>query len=627
MNVSKKQIKSLKDRKLRHIEYYDLQNEFDNLYERSKKNENFDKLMDLILCSENIILAYRNVKSNTGSKTVGTDKLTIKSIAGLEQEEVIERVRKILFNYRPKAVRRKEIPKPNGTFRPLGIPCIWDRIIQQCILQVMEPICEAKFSDNSYGFRPNRSCENAIAATYKHINRTGLTYIVEVDIKSFFDKVNHRKLMKQIYALKIRDKKLLYIIQQILKAPILLPNGKTVIPDEGTPQGGILSPLLANIVLNELDQWVESQWSNNPIVDKYSHRTYKTGTKDKSHGYRAMKTTKLKEMHIIRYADDFRIFCRSKNQAKMVEIAVTKWLKERLKLEVSPEKTKVVNLKRQYSEFLGITMKVEKKSGKNIIKSHVCEKALKRLKTEARKSIKEIQHASNNDTRKHAIVKHNSQVMGWHNYYEMATMVARDFGIIGFTFKKYTRNRLNHSLKKQGDKTSQAAIVQRYGKSKQARYIGGLLLAPLAYVKTKPPMNKKKEINKYTVEGRRAIHKKLNFDISLMLQMMKQRLYGRSIEYMDNRVSLFAAQYGKCAITGQKFEDVSEIHCHHKVPLKSGGKDNYENLILMTKDAHILVHATNENTINSYIAKLNLSDLMKQKVNKFRAITGNKIIK
>lgn len=106
---------------------------------------------------------------------------------------MIQRVRKILFNYHPRAVRRKEIPKPNGTTRPLGIPCIWDRIIQQCILQVLEPICEAKFSENSYGFRPNRSCQQAIAATYKHINRTGLTYIVEVDIKDFFDNVNSQK--------------------------------------------------------------------------------------------------------------------------------------------------------------------------------------------------------------------------------------------------------------------------------------------------------------------------------------------------------------------------------------------------------------------------------------------------
>ncbi|WP_394699507.1 group II intron reverse transcriptase/maturase [uncultured Trichococcus sp.] len=626
MNVSEKQSKPLKDKKLRYIEYYDLQSEFDNLYERSMNNEIFDNLMDLILSSENILLAYRNVKSNTGSNTAGTDKLTIKSIAKMEQEEFVERVRKILFNYRPKAVRRKEILKQNGAIRPLGIPCIWDRIIQQCILQVMEPICEAKFSDNSYGFRPNRSCENAIAATYKHINRTGLTYIVEVNIKSFFDEVNHRKLLKQIYALNIRDKKLLYIIQQILKAPILLPNGKMVIPDGGTPQGGILSPLLANIVLNELDHWVESQWSNNPIVDKYSHRTYKTGTKDKSHGYRAMKTTKLKEMHIIRYADDFRIFCRSKCQAKRVEIAITKWLKDRLKLDVSPEKTRVVNLKRQHSEFLGITMKVEKKSGKNIIQSHVCEKALKKIKTESRKSVKEIQHASDNTTRKQAIVKYNTQIMGWHNYYEMATMVASDFGRIGFTFKKYTRNRLNQSLKKQTDQTSQAAIVKKYGKSRQARYVGGLLLVPLAYVKTKPPMNKKKEINKYTVEGRKAIHKNMQFDTSLMLQMMKQRQYGRSIEYMDNRISLLSAQCGKCAITGRKFEDVLDIHCHHIVPRKNGGKDNYENLTLMTRDAHVLVHATNGNTINSYISKLKLSDLMKQKVNKLRTLAGNEII-
>ena len=321
-------------------------NTFDELYARSQAGEIFDGLMDVILSRENILLAYRNIKSNTGSFTPGTDKLKISDIGKLTADEVTARVCKIVKGgkngYIPRSVRRKEIPKPNGSTRPLGIPCIWDRLIQQCIKQVMEPICEARFSNNSYGFRPNRSVENAIAAIYRLMQRSGLYYVVEFDIKGFFDNVDHSKLIKQLWSLNIRDKELLYVIRRILKAPILMPDGHTEHPTKGTPQGGIISPLLANVVLNELDRWIESQWQCNPVTENYSHRENAAGCPIQSHAYRAMRNTRLKEMYIVRYADDFRILCRTKEQADRTLIAVTHWLKERLRLDVSPLIHKIV---------------------------------------------------------------------------------------------------------------------------------------------------------------------------------------------------------------------------------------------------------------------------------------------
>ena len=226
---------------LRHAEYYEMQNTFDDLYAKSKNGDIFTHLMDIILSRENILLAYRNIKANAGSKTAGTDGTIIKDIGKLPAETVVKKVRYIVagspHGYRPKPVRRKEIPKPNGKTRPLGIPCMWDRLIQQCIKQVLEPICEAKFSENSYGFRPNRSVENAIKATYNRLQISQLHYVIEFDIKGFFDNVNHSKLIKQIWAMGIRDKHLIFILKRILKAPIKMTNGTITYPEKGTPQG------------------------------------------------------------------------------------------------------------------------------------------------------------------------------------------------------------------------------------------------------------------------------------------------------------------------------------------------------------------------------------------------------
>ena len=158
----------------------------DNLYKQSLNNQNFYNLIEIIIADENIKLAYRNLKKNIGSMTAGVDKLNIKDLAEWSENDLINHIKRKFEWYTPQPVRRVEIPKGNGKTRPLGIPTIMDRLIQQCILQVLEPICEAKFFDRSNGFRPNRSCETALSQCYKYIQQMGLHYVVDIDIKGFF---------------------------------------------------------------------------------------------------------------------------------------------------------------------------------------------------------------------------------------------------------------------------------------------------------------------------------------------------------------------------------------------------------------------------------------------------------
>lgn len=305
-----------KKQKLRNNEYYSMQDIFDELYSQSQKGKNFTKLVEIIKVKENILLAYRNIKKNKGSITMGTDGLNIDYIKNMGIDNYIIHIQSKIDNYFPKSVKRVEIPKPNGKTRPLGIPCIDDRIIQQCIKQVLEPICEAKFHKHSYGFRPNRSTHNAIARSNFLMWNAKLHYAVDIDIKGFFDNVNHAKLKKQMWNMGIQDKNLICIIGKILKSEI-----KGIgIPTKGTPQGGIISPLLSNIVLNELDWWISDQWET--FQTERNYRMYRNeGSNiriDNSHKYRALKKSNLKEMYIVRYADDFKVFCRSYNSAKKI---------------------------------------------------------------------------------------------------------------------------------------------------------------------------------------------------------------------------------------------------------------------------------------------------------------------
>ena len=353
--------KPLKKQKIRNSEYYDMQLVLDELYAASVKGQRFCNLVELIKRPENIKLAYRNIRKNSGSRTAGVDNKTISDLNKWNENALVAHVQRKLDWYIPNAVRRVEIPKDNGKTRPLGIPTIMDRLIQQCILQVLEPICEAKFFKRSNGFRPNHSAENAIAQAERMIQNVGCHYVIDIDIKSFFDNVNHGKLLKQMWTLGIRDKKLLSIISAMLKAEV----AGIGFPEKGTPQGGIISPLLSNIVLNELDWWIVSQWEEMPTQRNYVHRIYANGTPDKSSTIRTLRNyTNLKECYVVRYADDFKIFCKKRSDAIKLFEATKQWLLDRLGLEISPEKSKIVNLKRHYSEFLGFKLKVRTKGKK-----------------------------------------------------------------------------------------------------------------------------------------------------------------------------------------------------------------------------------------------------------------------
>lgn len=586
---------------------------FDQLYARSANGHNFYGLVDLMNSDENIRLAYRNIKRNTGSKTAGTDQLTIIDIKDLSVEEVIKKVQDMFKWYQPQEVRRVFIPKSNGKVRPLGIPTIWDRIFQQCILQVLEPICEAKFHKHSYGFRPNRSTHDAKARFEYLVNMIGLHHCVDVDIKGFFDNVNHGKLLKQMWTLGIRDKALLSIISKLLKAKIVGEG----IPTKGTPQGGILSPLLSNIVLNELDWWVSSQWETVTSQHQYRH----TGSKHK-----ALKKTRLKECFIVRYADDFKILCRTRSQAVKMNYAVKDFLKTRLHLETSEEKSKVINLKKNSSEFLGFQFKVFRK-GKTrmgyVVKSNMSKKAKKNAFGNIKQSIKVIQKNPCVQT----VWNFNTVVMGIQNYYSVATEIVKDLNELNFHLRKTLYNRLKNVRTEATFQELTKTLQKRYKGYKPRLYkIKDMVFVPIHGQRNKVNLCFSQNICNYTAEGRDKIHKNLKaIDKHVLSYIMKQFIPNRTIEYNDNRISRFIAQYGKCAVTGMKL-GLNDWHCHHKTPYYLTRDDSYANLVILHESIHRLVHLKDHEKINSLVKALRISKKQIEKVNALRKQCKNEAI-
>ncbi|MCP3032498.1 group II intron reverse transcriptase/maturase [Halobacillus sp. A1] len=590
---------------LRNWDYYNMTETFSHLHEKASQGNTFSHLYETIISRENILLAFRMIKTNKGSKTPGTDGKTIDDMKKLSENDLVNEVRTKLRNYCPKKVRREWIEKDNGKWRPLGIPCILDRVIQQCFKQVLEPIVESQFFKHSYGFRPLRSAHHAMARIQSLINRGQLHYVVDVDIKSFFDNVNHRLLKRQLWNIGIQDRKVLACISKMIKSEI---DGEGV-PDKGSPQGGILSPLLSNVVLNDLDQWVADQWEVFPLTKAYSSDDARR---------RARKQTNLKQGYLVRYADDFKILCRDGKTAQRWYHAIRLYLKERLKLDISPEKSQIVNLRKRESEFLGFTIRANKKGKKRVAHTGVISSKRKKMKQEAKKLIRRMKSSPSAEN----IHRYNSFVLGLHQYFKRATHVNLVFSRLAYDLKPFLVNRLRPVGTLKHPFQPPPFYKRTFSLGTKTIYINGTYLFPIGNVKTFHAMSFSSKLSLYTKTGREQIHKSLRPDIQKEIgHLMKSSLPNRSVEYLDNRISRYSMKMGKCEITGE-YLHASDVHCHHYVPKNLGGSDQFKNLRILHKDIHRLIHVKDIEKIKVYLKQLPQNRLILDKINQYRKVCG-----
>lgn len=332
----------------------ELKQTLDFLYEKSKEGIAFTGLVEAMVNEVTIVTAIHNIKSNKGSKTAGVDQMKMDKYLQMPKEDLIALIRDNFSNYKPKPARRVYIPKKNGKQRPLGIPTVLDRIIQECVRIIIEPICEARFYPHSYGFRPYRAQRHAIRDIVNVINASTFSqdqpvWAVEGDIKGCFDNIDHRILLKKIWRIGIHDKRVIKMIHQMLKAGYI-ESGTLNDTNLGTMQGGILSPLLSNVYLNDFDWFVGRMYMEPHRQCKY-----------KCNDTRRLKWSGVTPKYNFRFADDWVILTSTEQEAYRLKRMLTKYFRNKMKLELSQEKTFVTDLRTEGIHFLGFVVKAEKK--------------------------------------------------------------------------------------------------------------------------------------------------------------------------------------------------------------------------------------------------------------------------
>jgi len=509
----------------------DLRVTLDALYQSAKtafegeERPAFKGLIEIMSTQATIITAIHNIKSNKGSKTPGVDgKKMQRDYLQKPFHWVVQDIQRAFAHYEPQKIRREYIDKPGKPEkRPLGIPTIRDRIVQECVRIVLEPILEAQFFKHSYGFRPMRDTQQALERVTDVVHNTGYYWIVEGDISKCFDKLNHNILLKRLYHMGVKDRRVLQIIKAMMGAGIV---GECEVNEDGVQQGGVISPLLANVSLDILDEWIAGQW------EQKNTRIHYKNWNSKSVALRKRST--LMPGYLVRYADDFVIITDSRAHAQSWKERLQAFLSAELKLTLSPEKTLITDVRKQYIHFLGYEYKVVKgKARRGYISRTLPER--KRLQRKVDAIAQEIKVIPRNHSREQVIRdinRINSEIRGLVNYYQNCTWVNPAMKKHAHRLQMTARRRLAQYKGKwipAKDTVNLARVHEKYKTKIPAirykdMYIG---VTSLSFCKWEKQTGKDQGETPYTEKGR-----DINFQ-----RTKKQRIHARLDDMYDDHAA------------------------------------------------------------------------------------------
>lgn len=469
------------------------------LYKRSQEGCKFLKLYDRVIHADNVMAAYKALIHDYTSKFSSVDGLTINDLRTMSFDEILCNVRAKMMDYKSCIIKQ--------TYDFHYIPSIWDRLIQQCILQVLRPIYKSKFNKRNYGYGSNKTLENAVADISFKLNKQHLSWAVSVDMDSVLDNISHNKLIKILRKNGILDEKLLMIIKSMLRSKIKYADGHIEQATSGVLHCGKLGLLLANIYLNEFDWWISDQWET--FNTKNDYTCVRNDVCDNSHKYRALRSTNLKEMYIIRYNGRAVIITDTEEHADAVKHSVSMWLRDNLKLNVSS--VDICDMRHEFLHFLDFDVKLMKKgrnkdnSQRYVIESHVSHDAIDKIHNKLLDQIKQIQRAGNSQKAMRAVVKYNEIVIDAHRKYSIATCCNDDFNTLGASIQKQLYNHLvkNNDAKRGGTKNFQRfglycgsdSRYKHYMNSKTVRWYRNYPILPIGYIQHRYSMIAKRNMD------------------------------------------------------------------------------------------------------------------------------------
>lgn len=568
--------------------------------------------MEVITSEVTIVTAIHNIKSNKGIKTAGVDKIKMDKYLQMPKEEVIAIVQNNLRNYLPKPARRIYIEKSNGKMRPLGIPTILDRIVQECVKLIIEPICEAKFHPYSYGFRPYRAQKHAVRQVVNIINSSTKSkqqpvWALEGDIKGCFDNINHRLLLMKLWKIGVHDKRVLKLISQMLKAGYI--EGDLFCENKkGTGQGAIISPLLANVYLNDFDWYIGRQYCQ-PFRQ----------CKHKGNDIRRLRWAGVTPKYNIRFADDWVIMTSTRYEAERLKRKLAKYFKYRMKLELSEEKTRVTDMRMEGIKFLGFVIKAEKpRKMPNDNRQHLVGKPypdMQKLSGKIKnvcKEIKKLKMYTAESNKIAQILYVNSVIMGIAEYIKISicshAFNAIDRRINNCCFSVWKRlypkayNQMQVRLESlsnlphrhNGYRSKTFAIIY------EGKWIG-VTMAFITHVKyERKPFCQR--MTPYTDEGRKIYVNYRNNNKPLPLNRpsinspddVKLSLYSKTkanFEYFMNREYAYNRDKGKCRCCKTELWYNESKNCHHVNNKLAIDKINkVSNLAWVCRSCHMMIH-------------------------------------
>lgn len=578
---------------IKNLKYFNQDQLYFTLYNKSKSGNNFKKLFDRVIRAENILLALKNVKRYCVRHfTEEYDFYTNLSLVDLKQILLI----------------RLDVYVNKFDFL--------DLLIQQMILQVLEPICEGKFNNHSYKGRPLRNFSHFIADVAHKMNIQKYRYVVKLDFShsKLFFKMSY--IMNAFWNIGIKDKKLLAILKSFIisSKDVLYKDIK------------LLSDLIINVSLTDFDCWISSQWEN--FITKHTY--IGKNTSDNSKKYRALReNSKLKEMMLVRYGHIVLVFVPSLDYLFRIKKSILLWFKKRKKFDASFVISDV-DLFRKNIEVEGICFKYAKKgkykNGKTkfVMKSYLSIELLNEIKRQLQYRINNIAKNLNSYLFFSKLIAYNEYVLFIHSKYAYLTEINDDLNRIYLGLYRRMYNRFNKNniiyFSRTSDISYSNDLYKKYYNSDMIRYVKGYPILPISYIQFKKPLLLKKDY--FSIENVDTFNVK--YEANRLLKSLLL-MSDRSYQFVNSKVVKYIEQQGKCFITHQTLTSDNAV-AHHVVPFKKSKDDSLANIVIINDDCHKLIHTVDDTIISKYMNRLNLDISEIKKINEFRILVGNKPI-